>query len=407
MEGNSSQDSKPLSRRDLIKRAGVAAGVAAGSLGIGLGIRTGYDYLNRYYSQSPEARYNGPPQFPEPSSHAPEAAVSKEPLIALPTEFGWNTHLNVDGNPRENHTLEALKRCVDDISSNGSRRLRMDFRHWQMVESGDTDRVVWRDEGIGQFDDAISYINESGLKLALVVTAPEYAAEYDREDYIKATRIFFGTIANRYQGMIDTLQLYNEPDIHRFKTYRFDNHALLKGRYFQELEEAMEAAYEAVKQADPNIRTIANISHWVGHHTDMTRKGVYFFDRIGHLVDVLGLGPYLEDNQRAIDSMPIAIEDLQTRYNKPVEIVELGQPTIGRFTEIDQARNVSNAMGAMMGGEVQPAAIMLYEYRDETIVSDGVEKTFGFRNADDSPKISYNVLVGKMQQESENEFMQK
>ncbi|MBI4080489.1 MAG: cellulase family glycosylhydrolase [Candidatus Levybacteria bacterium] len=387
---DASREGNSLSRRDLLKR-GAVLGLGAAALGVLYKTRDKW---------MPETSPQGPPHFPEPPPAAPESAVAKEPLQEVPTEFGFNTHMFVNPAENDNQTLEAFKQNVDQIAGMGQKWIRFNFSEWEILSPSDTSGIHWADT-VTQYDEAVDYAKDAGLNIFFVATPPSFARDYAFDEYKTVVNEYYGTLAERYRGKIDVWQICNEPDIHNFQTYGVNLHQLLDEDYIDQLTEVIKIASSAIKTVDPEAKTTANLDNWIGHRTDLMKKGSYFYDRLGDAIDLITLDLYPENNIGEIERLPEYVSYFEKRYNKPVFIGELGLSTYGQFSEYDQAAYLSMAIDALKDGRTQPRAILIYKLTDSVTQEDNVFNHFGLQGPDGTPKKAFQPVVDRMQIDEE------
>jgi len=175
--------------------------------------------------------------------------------LASPPETGFNTHLR-----GTNLTLSDFTADVDDMVNHQQKWVRLNIFEDVTSQGGTTTtpQLVWNQDALTEYDNAISYAFSKGLKIYLVTNTPSFAQNFASDVYQNITFQYHQFLASRYQRKIAVWQVFNEADVHNFKDYStitgFD------AAYLASLSFAIQAAASAIKQVDPGILIAANVA---------------------------------------------------------------------------------------------------------------------------------------------------
>jgi hypothetical protein len=305
--------------------------------------------------------------------------------------YGFNTHMSGNPTKYENLDLNAFKTDVQRMREMGMDTIRLN------VQDSDLNEIY-----LQQYDEALKTAKDNGMEIFLVTNIPNLSKDgSDMSGDLEKTRAYYKRLAGRWQGLVDVWQIFNEPDDQTYDRYqRIQSYA---PGYLENLAGLVTEANQTIKSIDPNAKTTVNVSMWVDASADpwigadnprFEEVGLFDavcgfepgsrVDRMCQTIDYISLDPYLDEFLEAIEGFPEVIEYFQTRYQKPVVVAELGMPTL-RFGEESQRKYIPMAIDAIQSGKVRPYALLLYEFRDETMKA-GDEASFGFNRADGTPK---------------------
>ncbi len=302
--------------------------------------------------------------------------------LASPPETGFNTHLR-----GTNLTLSDFTADVDDMVNHQQKWVRLNIFEDVTSQGGTTTtpQLVWNQDALTEYDNAISYAFSKGLKIYLVTNTPSFAQNFASDVYQNITFQYHQFLASRYQRKIAVWQVFNEADVHNFKDYStitgFD------AAYLASLSFAIQAAASAIKQVDPGILIAANVA---GYPID----GVLFdswqryFSGLINNIDVLGVDLYPGTTDQ-IQKLPAAIQSLKSQFGKEIIAAETG--SCSGFPDQYQAGIVSMTVAALQLAPVD--AILLYEMRDENTGAGDCGSTFGIKRTDGTQKAAYGEVM--------------
>ena len=392
---------KPINRRDVLKLGAlVFAGLVSCS-------RSGKKESDAIVKLAEETEY---PDSPEKEKS--------------PVKVGFNTHMRpgTEGTG-ESHTFEWFKREVDWLAQNEMDIVRLNLQEWDAVDNSIStkEHIVWNDEKIDVYKQALTYAKEKGLEVFFVVTPPTFATTRytgDFDNYLEAIDVYYRGVAERFKGLVDIYQITNEPDDQSFYTYADINRTEqeteeeYKERYFayvKELGRVVQRGSAAIKSVEPQVRTTVNVSKWVVPDPGIGYEEVAVFDAVcGYpllgqtdgncrTIDAVTIDFYPDLDQEEIDSLSDQVKYYNERYGLPVVIGEMGMPTIGQNTPEMQVSSVTLSIESLMSGIVLPESIIIYELRDQSR-GDGTGNKYGIMNPDGTPKESFDPIVRKIRQ---------
>lgn len=334
---------------------------------------------------------------------------SKESLSPVPFEVGFTTHA-MDWTTKEGKPdVPRFKTHVDVLALTNQQWVRFDIRPWYIVKAGTTTTIEWNEEGLQAYDEAIGYAREKGLKLFMNISTPDFAREYKGEDYQKAMELFAGDVAKRFspkgqelsrygEDHYDIYQLFNEPDLHDFRTYSVSHQ--MGEDYLRELSTVVRAMDGAIKRNNPHAKTTLNMAHWAGAPwggpEEFKKRAARFCDTVAQPVDIISLDPYPYKSEEEIKSLPEYVSFIKKRYNKEVIIAEIGFPGGREYSEEDQVRYLRRYLNALKGGNDLPLATFIYQLAEDQS-TEANDTAMGVLHADGKLKASFTPLIQSMQ----------
>jgi len=296
--------------------------------------------------------------------------------------------------------LSNFKRNVDELTSQGVLWIRLPIFEWEIAgRPGTKDNIPWNSSALSKYDEAINYAKSKGLKIWLSHAFPNWAKDYSHEDYKKLVENFVNFLSSRYKNKIDIWQVFNESDIHNFKTYE----CLVKpdcrapesfpSGYLDQLKDILSTAKKTIKQNDPHVIITTN----VGGYPPFPQSWKAFFDAISPEINAISLDIYPEKDEVIINSLPQKISEYRTRYNKPIYIAETGMQTYS-YSEEEQKIYLLRYLERLKEGRAN--LIFLYEYQNSSPENSpdesDTEAAFGIKKRDGSKKLAYNEVILKL-----------
>src|SRR5258708_6847126 len=231
--------------------------------------------------------------------------------FASPPETGFNTHLRGTLLTPGDFTAD-----VDDMVNHQQKWVRFNILE-DVASPGRTStnpQLVWNQDALTEYDNAISYAFSKGLKIYLVTNTPSFAQNSASDIYLNITFQYHQFLASRYQGKIAVWQVFNEANIHSFKNYStitgFD------AAYLASLSSAIQAAASAIKQVDAGILIAANVG---GYPLDSALFDSWrrYFSGLINNIDALGVDLYPGTNDD-IQKFPAVIQILKSQFGKEI-----------------------------------------------------------------------------------------
>lgn len=329
---------------------------------------------------------------------------SKETLERTPFEVGFTSHAMDLGIKREAPGLDVFKKHVDILVASNQEWIRFDIRPWQIVNGGTPDSIQWHEEHLREYDEAIRYAREKGLKLFINISTPDFAQKYSSVDYKKVMKKYAEYLADRFKPTeeqtkkmgkaFDIWQIFNEPDIHDFRDYSliFEKYRDYPSSYLHELALIVKEMDMAIKSNNPHAKTTLNLAHWQGFRWDngpegFMRRATRFCDAVAEPVDIISIDPYPDNNKREIESLPQYVSYFKEKYRKDIIFAEIGATT-NTFSQEDQAILIKKYLSAIRSGKHMPLAVLIYQLTDDND-NDGM----GLINIDGKPKKSFTDVI--------------
>jgi len=299
-----------------------------------------------------------------------------------------------------NLNLDTFKRNIDELATQGVLWVRLPIFEWEIARTpGTVNNIPWNLSELSKYDEAINYAKSRGLKIYLVNAFPGWAKDYSHEDYKKFVRNYLDFLSKRYRGKIDIWQVFNEPDIHYFRTYECivkpncDAPDPFPAGYLEQLQDILSSAREVIKGNNPNVVVTTNVGGGRPFHSSWE----VFLNVVGSALDAISLDIYPETDEDMINSLPQKISYYRQKYQKPVYVAEVGMNTF-YHTEEEQAMYLPRYLDKLKEG--RPNLILLYEYQNsvpaEKAREDNGEEAFGIKRRDGSRKLAYDAVINKL-----------
>jgi hypothetical protein len=322
---------------------------------------------------------------------------------------GFNSHVSAKATEIENLTPEAFREDVDKMAEYEMKTVRLNVWEWELD-----------DESLEIYKEALEYAKDKGLEVHLVTNVPQLSKDGSEiETDIEKVRSYYQRMAQKFIGLVDVWQFFNEADDHKYANYsRIENEQVYPLGYLENFGKLVATANETVRSIDPETKTTVNVSIWNNVEGDLwiddQGKVIPRFEEVGIFdaacgfepggavdticttIDFISLDIYFDTDYKAIEKLPELIRYFQGRYDKPVVVSEVGIPTSGdgRFTPLDQVISISRIINVLQQGEVRPDAILLYEMRDERMKAPSdPEGHFGFHDYGGNPKEGFDEVL--------------
>jgi len=299
-----------------------------------------------------------------------------------------------------NLNLGTFKRNVDELASHGVLWVRLPIFEWEIARTeGTVDNIPWNLPELNKYDEAVNYAKSKGLKIYLVNAFPGWAKDYSHEDYKRFVEKYLDFLSKRYKDKIDIWQVFNEPDIHYYKTYEcivLPSCAApnpFPTNYLEQLRDVLATAKAVIKRNDPKVIVTTNIGAGGPFHSSWE----VFLGVVGPVLDAVSLDIYPETDENMINSLPQKISYSRQKYQKPIYVAEVGMNTY-YHTEEEQARYLPRYLDKLKEG--RPNLILLYEYQNTVpggkAIEDNGEEKFGIKRRDGTPKLAYDVVMERL-----------
>jgi hypothetical protein len=185
-----------------------------------------------------------PAPVAQPAAPAPVAAPSGAVAPVAGGRFGYGFQIQIWGNADIGFAVNATRNA-------GFNWLKFQVP-WHFIEGGGRGQYDW-----GRLDQVVNEVNSGGINIMLsIVKAPAWARSpntnfgvegppANNQDYADFVR----TVAGRYAGRIQAIEVWNEPNLH----HEWGDEPLDAGRYVDMLCRS----YNAIKSVDPGIAVIS------------------------------------------------------------------------------------------------------------------------------------------------------
>lgn len=305
-------------------------------------------------------------------------------------QSGANTHLSVNTEPFGYADLETFEKQVDLLKQYHQTEIRFGIPRWDAAKlSEDKKTIIWNEEEIGYFKQAVKYAQEKGLNVYFVTTPPEVPEGFNFNKYLDITRQYYEKIGEEFRGVIH--QPGNEFDVHDINDY----HVYEKEISDQDLEKYkiwLDTATRAIRKSDPLVQITQSLSGYpMDEDTIIRWKRINA--AIGKFIDFYSLDTYPRNAEEA-GNLPLLVSKFGSETGKEFVITELGLPTIGGYSEQMQGDVVSAAVDAYKKAGIKT---LIYELKDEKF--DDVEGHFGLLDQKGNPKYSFFQVMSALQKE--------
>lgn len=302
---------------------------------------------------------------------------------------GYGFTLSFDPARDAINNLSTFKRDVDLLVENGQEWVRFGIIGWEVVETwGDHQSMEWNEPALKRYDKAIAYARSKGLTINLVTADGHMGLDASSAQYRAMMGEYWSTLAERYARDVKIWQIYNEVDAgHYSRPIAFDGE--LSDTYLAGLNSMLQIGRKAIKDASPETLISTNTMGWPMN--DATEKRwLKFFDAVGSALDVIALDVYPAHYTKQIAKLSERVENMKSRYGKPVIIAEVGLQTCKEcWSEEDQGKFVAAAIRDL--AKAEPMAIIAYEFRDPP-KSIG----FGVLHANRAEKEGFDEIIAAM-----------
>ena len=241
------------------------------------------------------------------------------------------------------------------------------------------------------FVDVVQRCRSAGLKVVLVMADAHNDDSWTEAQFRNYNSQYWGYVAQRCGPYVDLVQVFNEHDGNDYRNHSALNAGMsFPAGYLDRMRLALLAAHTAWHQYSTAPLTTTPF----GYPVEQARydKWVAFFDGVGSSLDAICVHAYPEKNTAVINLVPTYLNNLHSRYGKPVGVLEFGLPSVsgyGTYAEVGQA--IVNQIHAIMTAE--PLCAILYQLRDRGTDSSDGEQVFGIITNNWSRKSYYNAVV--------------
>lgn len=243
------------------------------------------------------------------------------------------------------------------------------------------------------FVDVVQRCKSAGLKVVLIMADANANDAWSEQEFRDYNSQYWGHVAQRCGPYVDLVQVFNEHDQNDYR-----NQTSLGGSLTPAYLDRMRLALLAAHTAWHQYATAPLTTTPFGYPMNQARydKWVAFFDGVGSSLDAICVHAYPETNPATINLVPTYLNNLKTRYSKPVGVLEFGLPSVsgyGTYAQIGQA--IVNQMHAIMGAD--PLCAILYQLRDRGTDSSDGEQVFGIMTNTWQHKSYYAAVVSEVQ----------
>ncbi len=325
-------------------------------------------------------------------------AVGTVGNVAASPQWGFNTHLSMKG---WNLGPGQFRENVDRLEANGTYWLRVNLQDLEVVSGVEGTTIVWDETALAAWKAEIAYAKSKGMKLILVTNPPTAANHLPFNEYLQVTDSYYRRLGQEFFETMEYWQIFNEADIHDFKTYQLLDESQLTPTYLDELGTAIMVARQALEAVDPQVRITASVGGYPFDETTRARW-VKYFDALEPELTAMSLDIYPNDNYAEVEAnLGAAVEEIGTRYQRPVVVSEIGVCTgAGYLSETDQSNLVPMYLEKLETSSAY--AVLVYEIQDEGVPSSfgdttsQCESSFGIVRYDGSQKPAYDSVMELM-----------
>ena len=282
--------------------------------------------------------------------------------------------------PVDADDLPRWRADIDMLAEHGLNLVRTGVYPWLVAPA----MGIWDQQAADFYVDALGYARQRGLAVNLVVVgAPDWAQSYDLDRYTAACTWFWTTMADVFDAQVDLWQAFNEADQSHYR--RFTAITPDPG-YLTEFGQLLAVAHRVLGRHSTPVTT--NLTGWPMN--DERQQGWYeVLDVIGESLDLISLDLYPADNRAQIDLLPTRIDQVRSRYGKPVFVAETGLQTgSGSWSEEDQRVLLPATIERIRSTDVW--GVCLYQLRDQLSEQ---PSGFGIIRTDGSPKPAFDETM--------------
>lgn len=197
---------------------------------------------------------------------------------------------------------------------------------------------------------------------------------------------YWRALAGALAPRAPTWQILNEPDGSDFRTFEMLS-ALEQPEYVQRIADVLGASRDAIHGATPNAEVTTNL---YGFPIDdgMLDRWISLWDRLAASADVITVDAYPETSAAALARLGEYVRELAERYDRPVEVGEIGVKTCEEcFTEEQQATAYARYLSTLVATPAR--AVVFYTLHDAGAEDD---ERFGLIDAAGEPRPAFRML---------------
>ena len=331
----------------------------------------------------------------------PSGGVVSMPFIPTAAINTSNTTVGFADSDVIGKTPAEIERTLDAMQAMGVNNVRI-LIPWNGIELAD-DFYYW-----DKVDYLVNAADSRGMGiLGVLNSTPAWAVEPGRVPVASPPASdaeyaeFVGQVAARYAGKVSAYEVWNEPN-----AYTFWNPAPNPAEYTQLLQ----AAYPAIKAADPDATVIGGVVGWVTDYGNLTISpdrfvdGMYAAGAQGYF-DALSYHPYhytlpfSQGSRRSIWGNLGPLAQLQLMHesmvangdgDKLIWASEYGQPT-SQGGEVKQAMYIQDFLNTWSQQDYTGPSF-IYTTRDRNTASTNSQDTLGVLRTDWTPKPAADVI---------------
>ena len=283
--------------------------------------------------------------------------------------------------------MAAFREDVDALQQAKLEVVGTSLRAWEVMGFEIRDSHIVRDPKTGlpilhkwpqeleKYRDALVYAKSKGLKVHLHL-APNWHQDLSDVEYLYVTRETFSFVAEMLAEYVDVWQLWNEADIHDYRSYQ--TITAPSESYLAGFWEAFRAAASEIRKVDPHARISMNVGGFYGisARSATHSRWLTVFDSARELI-VQGLLTDIKLNIYTEGDNTGVLERVNefNKYGIPIWVGEFGVCTVERpYSEEDKRRMLLDAIHTLRRANV--AGIHLYRIRDDA-TENGCEGSFG------------------------------
>lgn len=282
----------------------------------------------------------------------------------------------------------TFQRDLDELVATGAKWIRMDIPAGQAgYLSGTT--VMPHTANLQFYVDACQKAKAAGLKIALVMGDKSFQNTAWSDQQFREINGSYCKLVSQHIGQyVDLWQIWNEHDGRDFRTFAA---ITPNATYLTRFRDCLAYCRDRLREHSTAPVTTTPF----GYPVNQARydRWVLFFDGIGSALDVIGVHAYPEKAASTIGLVPQYMNQLKTRYGKPVALLEFGLPMVSGYgTETQVGLAIVDQVNAAMSA--QPLCATLYQLRDRGQASStNGEDVFGVVRNDWTRKSYYPAVV--------------
>lgn len=304
---------------------------------------------------------------------------------------GANTHIAINNEPMGYTNLETFREQVDLLRSYNQTEIRFGIPRWEAAQlSSDKKNIVWNENELSYFRDAVRYAESRGLEVFLVTTPPSVPDDFNLDQYLEITKQFYERVGNEFPEVIH--QPGNEYDTHNIRNYGDYGHPI-NDRELSEYGRWLDVATRSLRHSNSLVKVTQSLNGYPINEATM-QEWVRVNTIIGPHLDFYSLNTYPSNIAEARKLEEFVLEFERRSGKKDSVVAEVGLPTYQGYSMEFQKQILLEAIKTYKDAGRK---MLIYEIQDENF--NDVQGHFGIIDKNGNPKPAFAPVMTELQKE--------